>query len=167
MSAASSPAGRDFAMATSDLLFTTFRDLETAKSQLAAIRARAEKAGRSLGFCTSCHVVCRETDAEAEAYYRHYAQENADTAAVDFHIAMTRANRQVGAGELEDRVRRAAGLSSYPLVGRPEKVAEGLVSLHRLGIAGTTLSFVNFRDELPFFMQRVLPLLKAAGVRGQ
>jgi dimethylsulfone monooxygenase len=165
MSAASSPAGRDFAMATSDLLFTTFRDLETARSQLAAIRAKAEEAGRSLGFCTSCHVVCRETDAEAEAYYRHYAQENADTAAVDFHIAMTRANRQVGTAELEDRVRRAAGLSSYPLVGRPEKVAEGLVSLYRLGIAGTTLSFVDFRAELPFFMQRVLPLLKAAGVR--
>jgi hypothetical protein len=28
-----------------------------------------------------------------------------------------------------------------------------------------TLSFVNFKDELPFFIDRVLPLLRQAGLR--
>ncbi|HMF69459.1 MAG TPA: LLM class flavin-dependent oxidoreductase, partial [Phyllobacterium sp.] len=40
-----------------------------------------------------------------------------------------------------------------------------LVRLHAAGIDGVTLSFVNFRDELPFFIDRVLPLLKQAGLR--
>ena len=121
--------------------------------------------GREIGICTSCHVVCRESDAEARAYYRHYAADNADTGALDFHMGMSRAQRQEDARALRDRVRHAAGLSSFPLVGTPERVAEGLVDIARLGFAGTTLSFVNFKTELPYFIERVLPLLVQAGVR--
>ncbi len=167
MSAASSPAGRDFAVRTSDFLFTTFGDLDKAKAQLADIAVRSTTAGtgKTLSVFTACHVVCRETDRDAQDYYRHYAAENADTAAVDFHIGMTAANRQVDTVVLQDRVRRAAGLSSYPLVGTPERIAGQLADIHTLGYAGTSLSFVNFRDELPFFAQRVLPLLVARGLR--
>ena len=166
MSAASSPAGRAFALATSDMLFDTFRDIEGGKAQLAAVAAASKEAGRPepIGVCTGCHLVVRETDAEAEAYYRHYADTNMDAGAIDFHVGMTRANRIVDQVVLEDRVRRAAGLSTYKLVGTPERVAEGLIAIHRAGFAGTTLSFVNFKDELPFFIQRVMPLLRQAGV---
>jgi alkanesulfonate monooxygenase SsuD/methylene tetrahydromethanopterin reductase-like flavin-dependent oxidoreductase (luciferase family) len=166
MSAASSPKGRAFALATSDLLFATFRDIEKGREAVASIRAASADAGRTrpLGICTAAHVVCRETDAEAEAYYRHYAETNMDTEAVDFHVGSTRANRVVDAAELEDRVRRAAGLSSYRLVGTPERIASELVAIHKAGFAGTTLSFVNFKAELPFFIQRVMPLLRQAGL---
>ena len=166
MSAASSPTGRAFAMATSDMLFDTFRDIEAGKAQLAKIAEASLAAGRKepIGVCTACHVVCRETDAEAEAYYRHYADTNMDAAAVDFHVGTTKANRIVDAFVLEDRVRRAAGLSSYKLVGTPERIAEQLVAIHRVGFGGTTLSFVNFKNELPFFIDRVMPLLREAGL---
>jgi FMNH2-dependent dimethyl sulfone monooxygenase len=33
------------------------------------------------------------------------------------------------------------------------------------GIDGVTLSFVNFKHELPFLIDRVLPLLRQAGLR--
>ena len=33
------------------------------------------------------------------------------------------------------------------------------------GFAGATVSFVNFRDELPYFIETVLPLLRDAGLR--
>jgi alkanesulfonate monooxygenase SsuD/methylene tetrahydromethanopterin reductase-like flavin-dependent oxidoreductase (luciferase family) len=166
MSAASSPAGRAFAIATSDLLFATFRDLDAGRAALAGIERQRAEAGRTapLGICTACHVVVRETEAEAEAYYKHYAETNMDSAAVDFHVAMTRANRIVDSEVLADRVRRAAGLSSYRLVGTPEQVAAELVAIHRAGFAGTTLSFVNFKTELPFFIDRVMPLLRQAGL---
>ncbi len=166
ISAASSPAGRAFAIATSDLLFATFADLDTGKAALKAIAEQCATAGRreSLGICTAAHVVCRETDAEAEAYYKHYAETNMDAVAVDFHIGMTRANRVVDTYELENRVRRAAGLSSYRLVGTPERIADELIGIHRAGFAGTTLSFVNFKTELPFFIERVMPLLRQAGL---
>jgi dimethylsulfone monooxygenase len=166
MSAASSPTGRAFAMATSDMLFDTFRDIEAGKRQLEAIAEASAKAGRAepLGVCTACHVVARETNAEAEAYYRHYADTNMDAAAVDFHVGTTKANRIVDAAMIEDRVRRAAGLSSYKLVGTPEHIAEQLIAIQRAGFAGTTLSFVNFKDELPFFIERVMPLIRRAGL---
>lgn len=166
MSAASSPAGRAFAIRTSDMLFATFRDIDMGRAAMAQIAEQCSAARRTspLGVCTAAHVVARETDAEAESYYRHYAETNMDTAAVDFHIGMTRANRVVDAYALEDRVRRAAGLSSYKLVGTPERIAEELIAIHRAGFAGATLSFVNFKDELPFFISRVMPLLRQAGL---
>ena len=76
LSAAFSPAGRRFAAVTSDFLFTTLRSFESAKPHIAEIRRLASEAGRKVGVLTTSHVVCRETDAEAEAYYRYYAEEN-------------------------------------------------------------------------------------------
>jgi hypothetical protein len=35
------------------------------------------------------------------------------------------------------------------------------------GFAGTTVSFVNYCDELPFFIDTVLPRLRQAGLRVQ
>ena len=40
-----------------------------------------------------------------------------------------------------------------------------MVKIARAGFAGTTVSFVNFRNELPYFIETVLPLLKEAGLR--
>ena len=63
------------------------------------------------------------------------------------------------------RKRFAGGAGTYPLVGTPERIAGELAEIHALGYAGTSLSFVNFRDELPYFAERVLPLLAARGLR--
>jgi len=37
--------------------------------------------------------------------------------------------------------------------------------MHEAGFAGTTLSFVNFKDELPYFIEKALPLMREAGLR--
>ena len=63
------------------------------------------------------------------------------------------------------RKRFAGGVGTYPLVGTPEKIVAEMVAMQRIGFAGTTVSFVNFRDELPFFIDRVLPLMEQAGLR--
>ena len=166
MSAASSPAGRAFAMKTSDLLVAV---LGVAGEGLAPVRAlvtQRNAENRPLQIITTTHVVCRETDREAEDYYHRYAVEQADTEAVDYHMNLSRKNRQLDTNEIfNERKRYAGGLSSYPLIGCPEKVANELMWLHEAGIDGVTLSFVNFRDELPFFIERVLPLLEQAGLR--
>ena len=46
----------------------------------------------------------------------------------------------------------------------PGKIAEEMVKMSEVGFAGTTVSFVNFRDELPLFIEAVLPLLREAGL---
>ena len=167
LSAAFSPAGRRFAAATSDFLFTSLRSFESAKPHIAEIRRLALETGRDVGLLTTTHVVCRETDAEAKRYYDHYANEMADTEAVDFH--QRKKDAHYGAVEPDairlERQRYAGGTGSYPLIGRPETIAEKIVQIHGLGFSGATLSFVNFNEELPYFVNRVLPLLRQAGLR--
>ena len=51
------------------------------------------------------------------------------------------------------------------LVGTPQHVADEMVRMAEAGFAGTTLSFVNFTAELPYFVTEVLPLLERAGLR--
>jgi len=63
------------------------------------------------------------------------------------------------------RDRMAAGHDGFPLVGTPEQVAEGLLALHRAGFGGTTLSFVDYNAEFPYFRDQVLPVLEQAGIR--
>jgi alkanesulfonate monooxygenase SsuD/methylene tetrahydromethanopterin reductase-like flavin-dependent oxidoreductase (luciferase family) len=46
------------------------------------------------------------------------------------------------------------------LIGTPEKIAEDIVTLARVGLAGMTLSFFDFTAELPFFVDGVLPLMQ-------
>lgn len=168
LSAAFSPAGRRFAAATSDYLFTSLRSFDSAKGHIAEINRLAAEAGRDVGILTTTHAVCRETDAEAQRYYDHYAGAMADHAAVDIH--QRKKDAHYGAVEPDavklERKRYAGGTGSYPLIGSPETIAEEIIKIHKLGFSGATLSFVNFNEELPFFIERVLPLLEQAGLRG-
>jgi alkanesulfonate monooxygenase SsuD/methylene tetrahydromethanopterin reductase-like flavin-dependent oxidoreductase (luciferase family) len=167
LSAAFSPAGRRFAAATSDYLFTSLRSFESAKPHIGEIQRLAAEAHRKVGVLTTTHVVCRETDAEAQRYYDYYAGEMADTEAVDFHQRKKDAHYGAvdpHAARLE-RQRYAGGTGSYPLVGSPQTIAEKIVRVAELGFDGATLSFVNFNEELPYFVDRVLPLLRQAGLR--
>lgn len=49
--------------------------------------------------------------------------------------------------------------------GTPEQVADGITSLHEAGFRGTTLSFVDYAEEFPYFRDTVLPILEQRGIR--
>ena len=63
------------------------------------------------------------------------------------------------------RKRFVGGAGTYPLIGTPHRIAQGMVRMSEVGFAGTTVSFVNFKTELPYFIAAVLPLLREAGLR--
>jgi FMNH2-dependent dimethyl sulfone monooxygenase len=167
MNAAFGEPGRNFAARHCDFLFSTFTDIADGRRHLADIRARAAAASRSVGAYTVCHVVCRESQAEAEDAYNRYALREADHAAVDNHMA---GKRQFSQSHDERayrdyRQRFAGGAGTFPLIGSPEAIAETLAEIAAEGWAGAALSFVNYTDELPFFVKRVFPLLKDASLR--
>lgn len=167
MNAAFGAPGRDFAAKYCDYLFSTFTDIEDGRRHVADIRERSQRFGRQVGIYTVCHVVCRETQKEAEDYYNRYAVTEADHAAVDAHVAGKKEfsnSHDKGAYDLY-RQRFAGGAGSYPLVGTPEKIVEDMVRIANEGYAGAALTFVNYTYELPFFCDRVLPLMKQAGLR--
>ena len=167
MNAAFGSPGRDFAAANCDYLFTTFTEMEGAEKHVEDIASRAQKTGRDVGVYTVCHVVCRETQAEAEDYYERYAVTMADNVAVDAHMAGKKEFTQSHDPEAYDRYRKrfAGGAGSYPLIGTPEKIVEEMVAISARGYSGIALSFANYTHELPYFCDRVLPLLQKAGLR--
>jgi alkanesulfonate monooxygenase SsuD/methylene tetrahydromethanopterin reductase-like flavin-dependent oxidoreductase (luciferase family) len=167
MNAAFGGPGRDFAAAHCDFLFTTFSELSDAGKHVEDIRTRAERVGRHVGAYTVAHVVCRESQAEAEEYYERYAVTLADTAAVDTHMAGKKEfshSHDPAAYDLY-RKRFAGGAGSFPLVGTPERIVEQMAAISAAGYEGIAMSFVNYLHELPAFCDRVLPLLERAGLR--
>jgi alkanesulfonate monooxygenase SsuD/methylene tetrahydromethanopterin reductase-like flavin-dependent oxidoreductase (luciferase family) len=167
LNAAFSPTGRDFAAKTADFLFTTFMDIEGGRAHVTDMQARGQALGREIGVFTTCHVVCRPTQTEAEEYYEHYAVTMADSASVDIYMATKEKNSTSHDTEAYrlHRKRFAGGAGTYPLVGTPRHIAEQMIRMSEAGFAGTTVSFVNFTNELPYFVAEVLPLLREAGLR--
>jgi alkanesulfonate monooxygenase SsuD/methylene tetrahydromethanopterin reductase-like flavin-dependent oxidoreductase (luciferase family) len=167
MNAAASPAGRSFAIRNCELLFTILIDLDRGRRDVAAIREMARAAGRAVDVFTTSYVVCRPTRKEAEDYHRHYVDENGDWEAADHWYAMQAANTRTRPPELRElfRYRFAGGHGCYPLIGSPDDVAERLAEIAAAGFAGTTVSFVDYIAELPFFTAEVLPRLERKGLR--
>ncbi len=167
LNAAFSPPGRDFAAKAADFLFTTFVDIEKGREHIDDMKRRAQAHGREVGVFTTCHVVCRPHQSEAEDYYERYAVTMADHASVDHYMGQK--EKFSGSHDAEayrlHRKRFAGGAGTYPLVGTPEHIASEMARMHKAGFAGTTVSFVNFRNELPYFIATVLPLLHDAGLR--
>ena len=59
----------------------------------------------------------------------------------------------------------SVGHGGFPLVGTPEQVAQGLIDLHEAGFRGTTLSFLDYSREFPYFRDHVLPILEKHNIR--
>jgi dimethylsulfone monooxygenase len=167
MNAAFGAPGRDFAAANCDFLFSSFSEIEDGRQHIADIRERSRKVGRDVGIYTVCHVVARETQKEADDYYQHYAVTSADHAAVEQHMASKQQFSKSHDAKAYDlyRKRFAGGAGSFPLVGTPEKIVDDMLAISKEGYAGAALSFVNYTYDLPFFCDRVLPLMKQAGLR--
>jgi FMNH2-dependent dimethyl sulfone monooxygenase len=166
LNAAGSPQGRDFAARNANFLFTPAIDLERSKEEVVELKAMGQKNNRKVDVLTFSHVVCCPTEAEARARWQHIL-DNADWAAVDNLIRLQFAHAQSFPHDLLAliRERMAAGHGGFPLVGTPQQVADGICSLHAAGFRGTTLSFVDYVAEFPYFRDTVLPILHARGIR--
>ncbi len=168
LNAAFSPPGREFAAQNADFLFTTFKSIAAGRETIADVVTRSAASGRRVQVFTTTHVVCRPSRAEAEDYYETYAVTQADSAALDYLMAKQSANARNHDEETYRNQRKwfAGGAGTYPLIGTPADIAEQMVEMSAAGFAGTTVSFVNFARELPYFCAEVLPRLQAAGLRG-
>ena len=165
--AAGSEFGRTFAVDNADFLFTPAIDLARSKEELVVLKQQAADAGRDVGVLTFAHVICRPTEQEALDYLEHTANTNADWAAVDNLVRLQFAHAESFPHDLLALIRDrfAAGHGGYPLIGTPEQVADGIMAIHEAGFAGTTLSFVDYAEEFPYFRDTVLPILEARGLR--
>lgn len=166
ISAAYSPTGRSFAIETSDFLLTNASTIASGSAEILQVEEMAATAGqtRAPGTILVCHVVCRETRQQAEAYHHDFAVTQADDVAVDQWIG-SRAKTATMPELQEMRMRVAGGGSGMPLIGSPQDVADKLIEIRRAGYAAAAMSFPNYLRDLPLFIDKVLPILERAGVR--
>jgi alkanesulfonate monooxygenase SsuD/methylene tetrahydromethanopterin reductase-like flavin-dependent oxidoreductase (luciferase family) len=167
INAAGSEQGRAFATKNANFLFTPALDIDKSKTEIAGLKEQARESGREVDVLTFSYVVCRPTRKEAEEYHHYYSQEQADWKAVDNIIELMFAHAQSFPPDMLRmlRDRMAAGHGGFPLVGTPDDVADGLEKLANAGFGGTTLAFVDYVKEFPYFRDEVLPRLEARGIR--
>lgn len=82
MNAGASPAGRDFAIRYSDLHFDYCRTPEESAARVAESKRMAARLGRRIQVWIPASVVCRPTEAEANAFIQ-YCVDNADWDALE------------------------------------------------------------------------------------
>ena len=167
INAVGSPQGREFATENASSLFAPAIDLSRSKDEIVAPRAQAKAKGREVGMLTISHAVCRPAEKEARDYVHYIVDENADRAATDSLIRLQLAHALSFPHELLTQIRfgMALGHGGFPLIGTPEQVVAGSISPRDADLAGTTLSFVDYLKEFPYFAQEVLSRLAKAGIR--
>jgi dimethylsulfone monooxygenase len=169
VNATGSDAGIDFAARYSDIVFVTSPNGSEIEGALAAlpahtarVKAAAAKHGRTIRTLINPMVICRETAAEAHAY-RDAIVAHGDEGSFQRFDSDAHAWR----GNAEQRSQAAARAvgGNVTIVGSPQQIADYIVRLHQAGIDGVQLSFFDFQPDLDFFGERVLPLLREAGLR--
>lgn len=174
LNAAGSGEGRAFALRNANYLFTPAVDLARSAHEIAELRAQQQQQQQQegqasggnnennnkkapVGVLTFTHVVCRPTEAEAQAFFQYFCKENSDHDAVENLVALQFAHAQSFPHDLLAQIkeRMAAGHGGYLLIGTPRQVAD--VSLTKKKIF---LSSSSPRANLVFFLffrRRSLP----------
>jgi len=170
MNAGTSPAGRTFAAKHSDLIFAGLTNAETAPQQIAEIKALArEQFGREIRVFGRGHIVCRDTQREAEEYYDYVHRQVADFQGAANVTGISKVHSQSTDWTADERKLlegMVAGFWGIPMVGSPDQVTQQLIDLHGAGADGIAISFVNYDEGLDQMERLLLPRLIEAGVRG-
>lgn len=169
VNATGSADGIAFAAKHSDIVFITSPSgnqmanaLESLPAHTAEIRRVAAAAGRQVRTIINPMVVCRPTEKEA-LEYRDAIVAAADVGAVEGFAGITKGGDAV-AWSGQKRQYAALG-GNLHVVGSPEQVVEQFLALKEAGCDGVQLTFYDFKPDLEYFGEAVLPLMREAGLR--
>lgn len=171
VNATGSDAGIAYAARYSDVVFITSpggsdfaRAIEALPAHAARVKQAAREQGREVRTLLNPMVISRETARETRAYYDAIVAHQDFRTPEGFHTLDSDAHAWRGRAGIDPPSRRAIG-GNIEVVGTPEQVVEQFVQLRRAGIDGLQLSFFDFKPDLEFFGDRILPLMKQAGLR--
>ena len=166
VNASSSGAGMAFAANHSDLMFITRPAGADVYGLLAAhnkkIKDEAAAMGKSVRTIINPHVICADTEKEARDRRQAFI-DHADPVALDnFYRFITGGDTVSWKGAMRDDL--AVG-GNMQIVGTPEQCVEKMMRLHNAGIDGIQVNFYDYLPDLEYFGEKVLPLMKEAGLR--
>ncbi|MEW6644878.1 MAG: LLM class flavin-dependent oxidoreductase [Pseudomonadota bacterium] len=169
VNATGSDAGIAFAGRYSDIVFITspggsaFTDaIGALPPHVSRVKQAATDVGRQVRTLINPMVICRESERETWQYHDAIVDQIDPVASMqnldsDAHAWKGRVGRDA-------EKRRAIG-GNIEVIGTPEQVVEQFLQLKAAGIDGLQLSFFDFKPDLQFFGERVIPLMEQAGLR--
>lgn len=169
MNAARSDAGIAYAIRNCDAWFTDISTatLDEAATTVDAFKATASAQGRDLDVYSDALVICRPTTKEAQEYYHETHLENVDWAAIETFLAKKNVRRAntTAAEFAAARTAYARRMAGKTVIGDPDTVAREFAGISAAGVRGMAMNFVNYRSELPYICEEVLPRLQRLGLR--
>ena len=163
-----SNAAQDNAAAVSDWYLMNGNEPEKHKEQIDRVNAKAELAGRKgkVKFAVNAFVIARDTEKEAWDELERIVGAADSVAVADFQ----RAVKEAGASTKDkmgmwvdsqprDLVQYNDGFRTK-LIGTPEQIAERICHLRELGVDLILCAFLHFHDELRYFGEQVIPLVR-------
>ena len=162
----SSRAARDMAARVSDWYFTNGNTVEGIKAQVDDIRAKAAANGHAVKVGVNSFIIARDTEEEARAVLQEII-DKADPEAVNaFGDAVKQAGKASPEGEgnwakstFQDLVQYNDGFKTN-LIGTPRQIAERIVALKAVGVDLVLSGFLHFQEEVAYFGEKVLPLVR-------
>jgi len=170
ISAGSSGKGREFAAKYCDINFSVIEEegLDKATAWVKEMKKLAwDKYQREIGTFTYSYAVARDTEKEAREYYDYYVNQKGDWEAADNICKVFGVESGSYSPDYMDKFRRnfIAGWGGYPLVGTPEQIVDRMLEMSKTGVDGSLITMVDYNQELPYWNEKVMPLLVQAGLR--
>lgn len=161
-----SRAARENAGAVSDWYFMNGNTPQGHKEQIDDVSAIAARNGRRVKFGVNAFIIARETEREAKAELEAIIAQ-ADPEAVNaFGGAVKQAGQASPEGKgmwqdstFRDLVQYNDGFRTN-LIGTPEQIAERIYHLKTLGVNLVLGGFLHFQEEVAYFGERVMPLVR-------
>ncbi|WP_288407690.1 dimethylsulfone monooxygenase SfnG [uncultured Herbaspirillum sp.] len=167
----SSRAARDNAASVSDWYFTNGNTVEALKAQIDDIQAKAAQNGHQVRIGVNAFVIARDTEEEAQAVLEDIIKHAHVEAVHAFGDAVKQAGKASPEGEgnwakssFEDLVQYNDGFKTN-LIGTPQQIAERIVALKAVGVDLVLTGFLHFIEEVEYFGQKVLPLVRELEAR--
>lgn len=169
MGAGFSASGRDFAARHADVNFAVLPSVAAARDAVAGVKRHAEQRyGREILVFGAGHIVCADTEAEAQRVLDHHVHERGDWQAADTALRLLIPNSQSADFDREGMAAKAiAGFFALPLVGTPEQVVDCMATMADAGLDGLAVSWFDYEAGIAQFADVLSPLLADAGLRAR
>jgi FMNH2-dependent dimethyl sulfone monooxygenase len=167
----SSRAARDMAARVSDWYFTNGNTPDEIAKQVNDIRKKAAETGHKVKIGVNAFAVARETEAEARATVQEIIDKAIPDAVNAFGHEVKNAGKASPEGEgnwakstFSDLVQYNDGFRSN-LIGTPHQIAERILALKDAGADLILLGFLHFQEEVAYFGEHVLPIVRELEAR--
>lgn len=165
VNAGNSKSGIEFSARNVDVNLASLDTVENMKAYSETIKEKARKEyEREIATMTYGMVVCRDTEKEAKDAFQRLVDQG-DLGAVENIVKAAAGENQSYEITKAYQERVIAGWGGYPLVGTPEQVVEEMGRLSEAGMDGFLIGFIDYNDELKYFGEKVMPLMREAGLR--